>query len=84
MAAITLEMLAALKESLPPAPDRVEFRIHPESRNRYPNFFKSFEKENQSPFGGHIIPVIEDLWMPIDAGVLWDKSKLMPTPVRYA
>ncbi len=81
---ITLAAIKALLESLPPAPEHIEICINPESRNRYPNFFASLDKANESPFGGTLIPMKNNIYLNIDFGLIHILDDDSYIPLRFA
>lgn len=89
MAPLIAATLDALAKSLPPAPDRIELHVHPNSYIRYPQWFAVFDKANKplvSALGTDSKPirVTENKYVPVDWGVAENHTRGTYTPVRYA
>lgn len=80
---LTLADIEALYNSLPPVLDVIELHVHPESPNRYRDFFDASEKENKSAFGSTLIPIRENKYLPIYCGVLRNVTQDKYMPVYF-
>lgn len=88
MVLLTVATLDALAKSLPPAPDRIELHVHPNSYIRYPQWFAVFDKANKPLVsalgtGNRPIRVTENKYVSVDWGVAENHTRNMFSIVRY-